>query len=865
MRRLHAALRDVVIERTGPTPTGCRSSGRGTSASGACRPAQFEALHQAAVLEHRIFRTMPAMPGAAEALWRLSDAGVWIRIITHRLYVNWGHATAVADTVDWLDATGIPYRDLCFLGAKPQVEADCYVEDAPHNVEALRSNGAHVIVYDQPYNRSSRARAHDWTGVEDLVGARDRARPVVAGAAAGVRGRRQPPAPGATRLREAASTVVRHRRRHGGRAGEQRAPGDRGALLDVARRPEWAWAPAGRRRVVWLAAILFGALTVLSGWWCRASTWCGSGPTWRRPRLATSTRGPPAAGGTGRRAAARSGGAGGGRWRAAGPRRPVGPAPRDQGPDGQVAEGDERRMGVVAARVLAHHQQRVAQLQVVDHRGPRAHVRVADLGPPHHAHLPAGAWPGWRARPPRSRRSSARRTGRRRRGTSLGQHERAVRVAGRLPALDDGGGRRDGAEVAVEDRGETVADVGRRQPGPGLGGGDLDQALEAARQRVGVVRAHGQPRRRVAGEQPAEADVGARAEPGVGPRLDQRHPGRQAGGTRPAPRAPSRCRPPRCGAPGSGRGSGRPSQHGDRLVAVHDDEVDGGRPTARSWRAGPGGRQPGRRRAGSAPAWTGARGAALGSPSVTVPATDLDAARRLLGFCDASPSPYHACHRGGAAGRGRVHAPGRRGPASRAAGTSCAAARSSRATAAGHEPHEGFRIVGAHTDSPNLRIKPQPDVVRGGASWGSRPTGACCSPAGSTATWACRAAAVRRNGTGAMVRLLRVDRPVCAIPQLAIHLDRDVSTAGLVVDAQHHLTPLWGIAPPKAAASSAATGTGGLAGFVAHELGVDAADVLGWDLMLHDLAPGALVGRDDELIGSARSTTWPRAGPRSRP
>ena len=44
----------------------------------------------------------------AESLWRLSDAGVWIRIITHRLYVNWGHAVAVADTVAWLDDTGIP-------------------------------------------------------------------------------------------------------------------------------------------------------------------------------------------------------------------------------------------------------------------------------------------------------------------------------------------------------------------------------------------------------------------------------------------------------------------------------------------------------------------------------------------------------------------------------------------------------------------------------------------------------------------------------------------------------------------------------------------------------------------------------------
>lgn len=37
------------------------------------------------------------------------------------------------------------------------------------------------------------------------------------------------------------------------------------ALLDAARRPEWAWALAGRRRVVWLAVILFGALTVVAG------------------------------------------------------------------------------------------------------------------------------------------------------------------------------------------------------------------------------------------------------------------------------------------------------------------------------------------------------------------------------------------------------------------------------------------------------------------------------------------------------------------------------------------------------------------------------------------------------------------------
>ena len=131
---------------------------------------EFERLHRLAVAEHRMFRSMPAIPGAAEVLWRLSDAGVWIRLITHRLYTNWGHAIAVADTVAWLDENRIPYRDLCFLGDKPQVEADAYVDDAPHNVQALRSGGAEAIVFSQPYNRAVEGpRAAGWIEVEDWV------------------------------------------------------------------------------------------------------------------------------------------------------------------------------------------------------------------------------------------------------------------------------------------------------------------------------------------------------------------------------------------------------------------------------------------------------------------------------------------------------------------------------------------------------------------------------------------------------------------------------------------------------------------------------------------------------------------------
>jgi 5'-nucleotidase len=168
-----AALRDVLAADRGVDPASLPLERSWDFGEWGLSGAEFERLHQSAVLEHRVFRTMPPIAGAAEVLWRLSDAGVWIRIITHRLYVNWGHATAVADTVEWLDQANIPYRDLCFLGAKPQVEADCYIEDAPHNVTALRASGAHVIVFDQPYNAEvAGPRAATWREVEELVGAR---------------------------------------------------------------------------------------------------------------------------------------------------------------------------------------------------------------------------------------------------------------------------------------------------------------------------------------------------------------------------------------------------------------------------------------------------------------------------------------------------------------------------------------------------------------------------------------------------------------------------------------------------------------------------------------------------------------------
>ncbi len=144
---------------------------------------EFEEAHRRAVVEDHMFRRMEPLPGVSEALWRLSDAGVWIRIITHRLIFNWAHEASAADTAAWLDAHQIPYRDLCFIGDKPNVGADLYVDDSPTNILSLRGAGRTAIVFDQPYNRHLPGpRAHAWDDVVRLVQeeltARDRQLPL---------------------------------------------------------------------------------------------------------------------------------------------------------------------------------------------------------------------------------------------------------------------------------------------------------------------------------------------------------------------------------------------------------------------------------------------------------------------------------------------------------------------------------------------------------------------------------------------------------------------------------------------------------------------------------------------------------------
>ncbi len=125
--------------------------------------------HDRAVNDGLLAR-LPMIDGAAESLRSLSDAGVRIRIITHRLLRSGFHRQVVADTVGWLDAHDIPYWDLCFVADKTAVGCDLLVDDAPHNVAALVAAGRPVIIFDQPYNRDIPGpRATSWSQVERLA------------------------------------------------------------------------------------------------------------------------------------------------------------------------------------------------------------------------------------------------------------------------------------------------------------------------------------------------------------------------------------------------------------------------------------------------------------------------------------------------------------------------------------------------------------------------------------------------------------------------------------------------------------------------------------------------------------------------
>ncbi|MEC8828080.1 MAG: M18 family aminopeptidase [Actinomycetota bacterium] len=220
---------------------------------------------------------------------------------------------------------------------------------------------------------------------------------------------------------------------------------------------------------------------------------------------------------------------------------------------------------------------------------------------------------------------------------------------------------------------------------------------------------------------------------------------------------------------------------------------------------------------------------------------------RLLAWIDASPSPYHAAQNASTnlvdSGFTKFATDELWSDTDRMVicwgGVVIAAAFGNRI-----DPDKlEFRLVGAHTDSPNLRVKPNPDM----GSVGYRQLGVEVYGGALLNSWLDRdlglsGRVVVRDGVSRETLLLKVDRPVLRVAQLAIHLDREVNE-GLTLDRQSHLSPIWGLGDVD---------EDGFRSFIAQELGVEASSVNSWDVMCHDLTASTVLGRDGEFYAAPR-------------
>jgi len=130
----------------------------------------YDRLHRFAVTQRNIFRDMEPVENAPAILRKLSNQGIRIRIITHRLFLKFSHRTTITQTVDWLDNYDIPYWDICFMNDKGAVGANVYIDDAPENIINLRKHGCKTIIFSNSTNREMPGpRADNWFEVERMV------------------------------------------------------------------------------------------------------------------------------------------------------------------------------------------------------------------------------------------------------------------------------------------------------------------------------------------------------------------------------------------------------------------------------------------------------------------------------------------------------------------------------------------------------------------------------------------------------------------------------------------------------------------------------------------------------------------------
>ncbi|WP_294155905.1 M18 family aminopeptidase [uncultured Clostridium sp.] len=167
----------------------------------------------------------------------------------------------------------------------------------------------------------------------------------------------------------------------------------------------------------------------------------------------------------------------------------------------------------------------------------------------------------------------------------------------------------------------------------------------------------------------------------------------------------------------------------------------------------------------------------------------------------------------------------------------------------GEIEEDGFRLIGAHTDSPGFRIKPSAEMkvennylklnteVYGGpilSTWFDRPL----SIAG-------RVTLKSDNVFKPETRIVDVNNPVLIIPNIAIHMNRSVNE-GYEFNKQKDVLPLLTLCNEKLEKDNY------LLNLLAETLNVEVAEILDFDLFLYEYAEGTVVGLNEELISCGR-------------
>ncbi|MEK9825299.1 MAG: M18 family aminopeptidase [Methylotenera sp.] len=160
---------------------------------------------------------------------------------------------------------------------------------------------------------------------------------------------------------------------------------------------------------------------------------------------------------------------------------------------------------------------------------------------------------------------------------------------------------------------------------------------------------------------------------------------------------------------------------------------------------------------------------------------------------------------------------------------------------------KGLRIVGAHTDSPGLRLKPK--AAYAGSGFVRIGVEVYGGPILATFTDRDLSIAGRvsvRNQTGHALKLIKFDNALVRLPNLAIHMNREVNEKGLLLNKQNELPLLFGESEAGIAAEQQ------FLGLIAKQAGVEVEDILTFELNVFDTQKGGFWGAQQEFIANSQ-------------